>query len=258
MSTPPHATPNAGSTPTAPSRAPAGPRTLSLPFGWQVDCLLDVPGVPGSEPPALLVCLHGQGQDGARQRRWMTPAVPPTFAAAYPDGFHGLEVRRPERPVRIGRAWYHYSTEDRAAFLASLDRAVAGLWRVVDAALDTLGADPQRVFLAGFSQGAYLAHVAALRAPERVAGWIAQAGGLRPDYVPGGLPALQRTPVLLQHGAQDPVTSPQAARDAAALLEAAGARVTLELPDGDHRISPAMTAGARAWLTRHEEVRATG
>ena len=226
-------------------------RVLRRPFTLEVDCLLVPAAQPGQGRPPLLACLHGHGESGTRMRRWMGAALPPGFAAAFPDGFHRVEVRRPERPIRIGHAWYHYSTEDRQAFLDSLTTAVDALWDTLDAALAELGADGQRLWLAGFSQGAYLAHVAALRRPERVAGWIAQAGGLRVDYVPGGLPTLDGRPVLLQHGEHDRAASPEAAREIEALLRGAGADVELQLFDAGHVITPEMAAAAREWLAAH-------
>lgn len=224
------------------------PTLLRRPFTHEVQTLLVPPASLTGDPPPLFVDLHGQGQTGARQARWMGPAVPPGFAAAFPDGFYPLEVRRPERPIRIGRAWYHYSTDDRAAFLGHLDRAVDELWATVDAAVDALGADPARVFLGGFSQGGYLTHVACLRRPERVAGWLVQMGGLRRDYVPGGLPDLSGKPVLVQQGSQDTSFTPAMAEEVMALLRGQGADVTLQTFDVAHVITPAMAEAARGWL----------
>lgn len=219
-------------------------------FTQEVECLVRPPREPGTGAPPLVVLLHGQGQSGARHERWMGAAVPPGFAAAFPDGFHGMEQRQPGKPVRVGRAWYLYSTEDRPAFLASLDVAVDALWATIGEAIAALGADPGQVWLGGFSQGAYLAQVAALRRPGDVRGWIAQAGGLREDYIPGGLPDLAGRAVLLQHGTADRSIPPETAERAATLLRQRGADVTLEFVDADHRITPAMAASARAWLER--------
>jgi phospholipase/carboxylesterase len=223
-------------------------RVLTRPFTTDVTCRLAPPIAPADGRPPLFVCLHGQGQTGARQQRWMGPAVPERYAAAFPDGFHGMEVRRAERPVRIGRAWYLYSTEDRDAFLASLDQAVDALWQTVDAAREALGADPSAIWLGGFSQGAYLTQVAALRHPERVAGWVAQAGGFREDYIPGGLPALDGKPVLLQHGDHDEALPAGVAHETADLLRNAGADVTFQSFDAGHVITPEMAAAVRVWL----------
>ena len=100
-------------------------RELRFELSSSSRCLLQPARAPreGERPP-LIVFLHGQGQSGERQRRWMGAAVPDEFAAAFPDGFLPFEIRKPGKPVRIGHGWYLYSA-DRPAFLASLREAVA-------------------------------------------------------------------------------------------------------------------------------------
>ena len=222
---------------------------LTVPLTTQVGCLLRPPArpEPGRRPP-LVVVLHGQGESGARQARWMGPAIPEHCAAAFPDGLHKHEVRRPGRALRLGHGWYLYTPDDRPAFLASLEQAGATLWRLIDAALERLDADPERVVLAGFSQGAYTTHYAALTRLERVRGWICQAGGFRPEYVGEPFPDLGGRPVLFQHGEQDEAIGPEVARQTADFLAAHGGAVDVRLYDTGHRIVPAMAEDARAWI----------
>ena len=227
---------------------PARPRRILRPFTTQSACLLVPPERPEAETrPPLLVALHGQGQDGERHRGWMGAAVPAHFASAWPDGFHKHEVRQPDRPIRVGCAWYLF-TGDQPAFIESLVEAERALWGLVEAAVEELGADPRRVYLCGFSQGAYLAHCAAVRAPERVAGWIAQSGRLKLEFLRPWLPAVSGKPVLVQHGRVDPHLPPRSAEDSAAALSEHGALVTLQLYDSGHAISPAMAEDCRRWL----------
>lgn len=222
---------------------------LSVPLTTEVACLLRAPAAPepGRRPP-LVVVLHGQGESGERQARWMGPAIPPHCAAAFPDGLHKHEVRRPGRKLRLGHGWYLYTPDDRPAFLASLELAAATLWRMVDAAVERLDADPRRVVLAGFSQGAYLTHYAALTRLERVRGWICQAGGFRAEYVGEPFPDLAGRPVLFQHGRQDEAIGPEVAQATADLLAGHGGDVQVSLHDTGHRIVPAMADEARAWI----------
>jgi len=228
------------------------PRVLQRPFTTLTRCLLVPPAEPEpSARPPLLVLLHGQGQSGERQLRWMGPGAPAHFAVASPDGFHAHEVRTPDRPIRIGHAWYLY-TGDQAAFAESLAESERALWALVDAALAELGADPARVYLCGFSQGAYLAHCAAVRAAGRVAGWIAQSGRLKTEFLLAELPAVAGKPVLLQHGRADPSLPLGAAEASERALAEHGARVSLELHDGGHEITPAMAARVKAWLSECE------
>lgn len=235
--------------------APGGTRRIELPFATRRGCLLAPPAAP--EPaarPPLLVALHGQGQDGPRHRRWMGAAVPPHFASAWPDGFHGHEVRRPDRPIRLGFSWYLY-TGDEAAFRDSLLEAEAALWRLVDAAVAELGADPARVWLTGFSQGAYLAYCVAARAPGRVRGLVAQAGRLKWEFLGERIPALSGMPVLVQHGRRDTNLEPSRAEQSVRVLRDSDADVTLRMYDAGHVITPEMAADAGAFLARHEPAR---
>lgn len=227
-------------------------RRFSRPFTTQSACLIAPPQrpEPGRRPP-LLVVLHGQGQDGARQRGWMGAAVPPHFASAWPDGFHKHEVRKPDRPIRIGCAWYLF-TGDQQAFAASLVEAERGLWDVIDAALAELDADPARLYLCGFSQGAYLTHCAAVRAPQRVAGWIAQSGRLKVEFLDPWLAGVAGKPVLIQHGRDDPHLPPRSAQDSADALSRHGAQVTLQLHDAGHAITPGMAIDVERWLAGRE------
>ena len=230
----------------------SGPRRVEIAFTTNAGCWIDAPRAPGHEAaPPLLVCLHGQGQDGERQRRWMADAVPPHFAAAFPDGFHTHEVRRPERPIRLGHAWYLF-TGDQDEFAKSLVLAEEALWRLVDVVQATLGTDPERLYLAGFSQGGYLVHCAAVRAPDRVAGWIGQSSRLKHEFLQEELPRVAGKPVLLQHGEQDASLDVERARESAAILREHGAEVELALYDAGHSITPAMVADIRTWLEAHE------
>ncbi len=236
--------------------AAGGTHRIELPFTTRRGCLLAPPATPSARPP-VLVALHGQGQSGPRHRRWLGAAVPPHFASAWPDGFHGHEVRRPERPIRLGFSWYLY-TGDEAAFRDSLVESEAALWRLIDAAVAELGADPARVWLSGFSQGAYLAYCVAARAPHRMRGLVAQAGRLKWEFVGERIAGLSGMPVLVQHGRRDESLDPARAEESVRVLRESGADVTLRLYDAGHEITPEMAADAREFLLRHEPAGAVG
>jgi len=229
----------------------AAPRTIELPFATTARCLLDPPRAPAPGRPPLLVSLHGQGQSGERQRHWLEGALPSHFAAAFPDGFHAHEVRRPDRPIRLGYGWYLY-TGDEEAFRRSLIESETTLWRVIDATVAALDADPARVWLHGFSQGAYLAHCVACRSPARLAGWIAQAGRLKWEFLGERIAGLSGKPVLVQHGRQDASLEVTRAERGVQVLRDSGADVEWRLYDAGHVITPEMVADVRDFLQRHE------
>lgn len=236
--------------------SPPGARLVQVPFTTLTDCrALPPERTQGPGRPPLLVALHGQGQSGARHARWMGGAVPPGFAAAFPDGFHAHEVRKPDRKARLGHGWYLF-TGDQQAFADSLARSEEAFWRLVETLHVELGTDPGRLYLTGFSQGCYLTHILAVRSarhgPGPVAGWIGQSGRLKDEFLGEQLAAVAGRPVLLQHGRDDPATPMEFAERSARALERHGAQVELRLYDAGHVITREMVGDARAWLEARE------
>ncbi len=226
---------------------PAPPLNITVPFTRQSSCEI-VTAREGQAEAPLIVALHGQGESGERHRHYLRGAIPAHFHAAFPDGFHAHEVRKPDRPIRLGYGWYLY-TGDQDAFLESVALAEEALWRLIDRVLDTTGADASRVYLMGFSQGCYLAQMTAVRHAERVAGWIGQAGRLKDEVLTDELPRVAGKPVLLQHGEDDEAIGADAARHGAEVLTAHGAEVSLKLyKDTGHHITDTMRGDMRAWL----------
>src|SRR5262249_166638 len=97
-----------------------------------------------------------------------------------------------------------------------------------------------------------LAHCAAVRAPQRVAGWVAQSGRLKLEFLRPWMAGVAGKPVLIQHGRIDPHLPPNSAETSAAALREAGAHVTLRLYDSGHAVSPGMAEDCRRWLEERE------
>ena len=114
--------------------------------------------------PPLIVLLHGAGADERDMiglwRQLPAPFVVVSPRAPFGDAAHGYRWYRRER----GEA-------DRATSRAIIDL-------VVDNALRRFDADPARVFLAGFSQGAVMVYEVALREPDRYRGAAVLSGSL--------------------------------------------------------------------------------
>jgi phospholipase/carboxylesterase len=213
------------------------------------------PPAPGARPPLLLL-LHGLG--GTEHaifglRHYLAPefavvSVPGLVSVAHaPDRF---------RPgVRFGaraRGWFttHDTPEGRqpaAADLGAAWEAVATAARDAVAAHD---ADPARVLVAGFSQGAMTALAALLVHPELFAGAAVLGGRLLPGVVPHvAVPErLAGRAVLLAHGTGDPRVPVEEARAARAHLGALPLALTYaEVPARSHAVTPAMRRHLAAW-----------
>ena len=162
---------------------------------------------------ATILWLHGLGADHSDFEPIVPELdLPPSVRFVFPDA--------PIRPVTINngmrmRAWYDIlqfgpGPEDEAGIRES-QRSVEGL-------IAAAGVPPERVVLAGFSQGGAVVLHTALRYPKRLAGVVALS-----TYVPlaGKLeaeknPANERLPVFMAHGRFDdiiPLQRAQASRD---------------------------------------------
>ena len=171
----------------------------------------------GPDPRWCVLWLHGLGADGHD----FAPIVPELVRRDWP----ALRFVFPHAPVRAVtinggarmRAWYDIRDLDLAhrADLDGVDASVA----LVDALITretARGIPPQRVLLAGFSQGGAITLAAGLARAQPLAGLIALS-----TYLPMPLalaqqraqPAAATQPLFMAHGEFDPVV-PVAAGEA--------------------------------------------
>ena len=160
------------------------------------------------KPDACVIWLHGLGADGHD----FEPIVPELRLDP------GLNIRfvfphAPMMPVTINqgfvmRAWYDIRTADIGAEADEKGiRAAAELVSgMIDAQIEN-GILPERIVLAGFSQGGAIVLHAGLRYPARLAGIMALS-----TYLPLAqtLEAEKSednadTPIFMAHGSEDPV-----------------------------------------------------
>jgi len=190
------------------------------------------PTLAAARGPAthLLVLVHGYGADGqdliglASHWQGLLPTV--DFAA-------------PNAPMRIpggpGYQWFPITRIDPHEMKKGVEMAGPALDAYLDAELARLGLGPDRLILAGFSQGTMLSlHLGCRRAVKPAA--IVGFSGL----LPGPPPSDQAIPpILLTHGDSDTVIPPQAMFLAATQLGVAGAAVQWHLARGmGHGIDP--------------------
>ncbi|HTP50591.1 MAG TPA: phospholipase [Anaeromyxobacteraceae bacterium] len=196
----------------------------------------------GAARPPLVVLLHGLGAD-EDDLLGIAPGLDPRFLV--------VSARAPHPAEPMGYAWYavDWSREpprfDEAQALASRERLVG----FVAEACHAYGADPARVWLCGFSQGASMALGAALSRPEILRGVVAHSGRLLPAFLPARPPAaLRGFPVLWQHGRLDPVVPFAFGLEAERLLPPLGVRLDFrEYPIG-HEIGEESLGDLSRWL----------
>ncbi|MGO4681972.1 alpha/beta hydrolase [Hyphomicrobium sp. 2TAF46] len=126
--------------------------------------LVHGPGrTPGHSP--LIVLLHGSGAD-ENDMISLWPQLPQNFIVVSP--------RAPFGDGTSGYRWYRKGGSTGADIRLS----IAAIGRLVEAAIKRFDADPQRVFLVGFSQGAVLVYHAVLQNPGRFRGAAVLSGSL--------------------------------------------------------------------------------
>jgi phospholipase/carboxylesterase len=198
-----------------------------------------------AEKPPLLVLLHGVGSN-ERDLFGIAAEVDARFAV--------VSARAPHTRFAGSYAWFEVQMLPGATFV--IDEA---MWReslahVVDfigEAVTAYDADPTRVYMLGFSQGAIMSLCVMLTRPDLVAGVVAMSGRLLPEVRPMVRPAadLEQFPVLITHGENDPVIPVRYGREVREFLEELPVDLAYhEFPMG-HEVTGRSLKVAADWLT---------
>jgi phospholipase/carboxylesterase len=170
----------------------------------------------------LVVLCHGYGADG-KDLIELAPHLQSLLPGA---GF--VAPNAPQPCPGAGYQWFPISRIDPHEMHKGVEGAAGLLEAFVQAELARLTLTADRLALIGFSQGTMMALHVGLRGPIRPAA-IVGFSGLLTGATPldGEIP-----PVLLTHGAADPVIPPEALFMTAGALGAGGVRVQWHLSQG--------------------------
>jgi phospholipase/carboxylesterase len=186
--------------------------------------------------------MHGRGAD--------EHDLAPLLQTLDPDAnLLGLLPRGPLALPPGGRHWYvlrEVGSPDRETFLETF--ALLSDW--LDGVLAESEITPERLVLAGFSQGAVMAYSLGLSAGRpRPAAILAFSGFIpRVDGFELDLEGRAGLSVSISHGSLDPIISVEFAREARARLEAAGLAVRYREDPVPHTIAPGALAQAKQVL----------
>ena len=196
-----------------------------------------------ADSPPLLLLLHGVGSN-ERDLFALAPQLDERFLV--------LSARAPNPRGPGGFAWFavEFTPQGPAIDPEQAEASRRLLLEFIDGAVAAYGADPRRVYLMGFSQGAIMSASVALTEPERVAGAVLMSGRILPEIRPliAGPERLAGLPILLVHGVADSVLPIQHGRASRELL--GGLPVALdyrEYPMG-HEVRAQSLADITAWL----------
>jgi len=205
----------------------------------------------GRDPRHAIIWLHGLGADGND----FAPIVPQLQCArTRPVRF--VFPHAPVRPVTVNggmrmRAWYDIAgfeiarDQDRAGIAAS----VTAVERLIVHELET-GIPPERIVLAGFSQGGAIALRGGLARDLPLAGIVGLSCYLlEAEAIDDWLTAAGRaTPTFMAHGEFDPVVPWSLGRRSARRIKAAGVPVEWSEWPIQHGVAPEELAALDRWL----------
>ncbi len=212
----------------------------------------------GPSPRWAVLWLHGLGADGHD----FAPIVPELVRSGWP-ALRFVFPHAPVRPVTINngmrmRAWYdirNFSADelggsdraDSVGVLESVMQVEALIAREVER-----GIPPERIVLAGFSQGGAIALSAGLRRAQPLAGIAALS-----TYLPMAPQASQflqhaalRQPVFMAHGSADPVVPARAGEHSAQVLRALGFDLEWHAYPMGHSVCAEEIRDLADWLER--------
>ena len=218
--------------------------SLSLVHRVRPATVVDGTDADTSARAPLLILMHGVGSN----ERSLT-----TIADTFDARFVVLSVRSPIELGPDSFGFFHV-TFGSAGPVINADEAIAGwtlVGRFIDEAVLAYNTDPQRVYVAGFSQGGIMSLAAMLTAPRKLAGAVCMSGRLLPEVFPfaADRALLVGKPLMIVHGTMDDKLRIDFARSARDTLAPFGFDLTYKEYPMRHQISPETLADVSAWLT---------
>ena len=182
----------------------------------------------GPDPRWTILWLHGLGADGHD----FAPIVPELLRPGWPQ-IRFVFPHAPVRAVTINngarmRAWYDIRNFDidQRADETGVRESIAQVEALIAREVDR-GVPPDRIILAGFSQGGAIALAAGVRRQAALGGIVAlstylpMASTTAPEATPAGL----GTPVFMAHGQLDPVVPESLGQRSRDALQALGMNI---------------------------------
>ncbi len=202
---------------------------------------------PGNKPAPLLIALHGYGANKRQMMREAKLMAPESFAiislqAPYQ---HMRDPKEEGGPFRFGFGWVtNFRPEESHAIHHQ------ALTDLIKAAVKEGVADPDRIFLLGFSQSCALNYRYAFTHPGTLRAVVGICGGIPSDWENN--PSYQTIPADVMHlaGTRDEFYSPDRIRDYEQQLGTRARSVAFKSYDAVHEIVQEMRVDVKQWLTQ--------
>jgi phospholipase/carboxylesterase len=200
-----------------------------------------MPREPSVEDPPLLVLLHGRGAEaktifsiqGLLDQRFQVIA----FTAPYPSSIGGFE-------------WFHPKANAGDEEIDDADRFGESekiLTQNIQRHIERLRSAKSPLFLWGFSQGAAMSLILGLRGEISVTGIVPMSGFL-PSPIRRWKHWNTNVRVILSHGSNDEVLSPETSRHTQTFLESIGIPSEYYEYKGPHKMSLNAIAHINDWI----------
>jgi phospholipase/carboxylesterase len=207
---------------------------------------------PDSSPAPLLIALHGYGANKRQMMREAKLLAADKFAIVSLQGPY-QHIREPKEqggPLRFGFGWLtNFRPEEshaihHQALIDLIDRLTQGGI-----------AEPNQVFLLGFSQSCALNYRFAFSHPERLRGVIGICGGIPGDWETNENYQQITADVFHLAGTRDEFYMPERVKDYEKQLATRARSVTFKSYDAAHEIVDEMRTDVRQWLTQRSKVK---
>jgi len=203
---------------------------------------------PLSTPAPLLIALHGYGANKRQMMREGQLMAPENFAIASLQGFH-QHIREPKEtggPLRFGFGWVtNYRPEES---IAIHHKAVLDLiGRLTNEGI----ADPQQIFLLGFSQSCALNYRFAFTHADKLRGIVGMCGGIPGDWESNDNYRHTEADVFHLAGTRDEFYTPERVTDFQKQLETRARSVMFKSYEAAHEIAEEMRNDVKQFLLKH-------
>ncbi|MES2535918.1 MAG: alpha/beta fold hydrolase [Pseudomonadota bacterium] len=208
-------------------------------------CGAGAPGAaaPGAAAPCVIL-LHGLAQN-EEDMTGIARLLDPRLLV--------IVVRGPRAFGRNQYGWFQVRISPEGPVI-NLEHQLASrklLADFIDALPQAYDVDPERVWIAGFSQGGIMSAAVALAQPEKVRGFGLLSGRIPPETVPmiARGQALEKLSGFVSHGVQDGVLGIDCGRNTHRLLTERGVRHVYREYEGEHALTDSMQADFSAWIS---------
>lgn len=215
---------------------------VAAPHAWPLRTFLPR-GYEPNYPYPLLVFLHGHASTEEQILKLAPRLSRRNYICIAPRGPVALS------PNGAGQLSYSWNAEDRDDPLVE-DYVI----RAIQQTRRDYHVHSERIYLAGFREGAALAYRLGLLYPEKFAGVISLNGSTpRRDCPLLRLPDVRQLRVLIGHGIANPIVPLTLARQDYRLFYNAGLSVEMHTYPTTHRIHSEMLRDIDRWVQRHIE-----